>query len=170
MKPNHPVLTPPWIPVGLSTLVLLGLVVVLNQRVPTAQLTSPLANTQPSEVTVTSIHFITKIQWQQRLRSVTSTSSPNGENGNWSSTSAQPETAAVASGVVGQDLWNQDLVPVFAGASYTLSMTPAGRLRLECERSSTEVNVQFSVPLDAISCVLQITGAPGTPWLVSRTP
>ena len=169
MKPNHPVLTPPWIPVGLSTLVLLGLVVVLNQRAPTP-LTSPLVNTQPSEVTITSIHYINRIHWQRHLVPVTSTSSPNCDNGSWSSTSAQPETAAVASGAVGQDLWNQDLVPVIAGASYSVNMTPAGRLSLECERGSTEVNVQFSVPLDANSCVLQITGAPGAPWSVSRTP
>jgi len=167
MKPNRPTLTPPWIPVGLSTLVLLGLVVVLNQRVPTPP--SPRqANSSPSSnVTVTSIQFITKIQWQQRPLSTTTI--PSGVNGNWSNTSASPDVAMVASGAVGLDLWNQDLVPVLTGATYLVSMEPMGHLSLECDTGTVDVSHRFSVPLNANSCMLQITGVAGTAWSVRRT-
>ncbi len=167
MKPNRPTLTPPWIPVALSTLVLLGLVVVLNQRAPIPLFPSQSNSTHRPSVTVTSIHFITKIQWQQRTSPTTTTRS--GGNGNWSDTGASRDVALVASGAVGQDLWNQDLVPVISGAAYVVSMNPLGSLRLECASGSSEVSLQFSVPLNANSCVLQITGAAGTPWSVRRT-
>ena len=167
MKPHRPTLTPPWIPVGLSTLVLLGLVVVLNQRVPAPSFSRPTNDSQPSSVTVTSIQFITKIQWQQRPLPTTTT--PSGANGNWSDTSASPDVAMVASGAVGQDLWNQDLVPVLTGATYLVSMKPLGHLSLECDTGTVDVSPQFTVPLNADLCFLQITGDAGTPWSVRRT-
>ncbi|NBV27253.1 MAG: hypothetical protein EBR99_08075 [Actinobacteria bacterium] len=118
-------------------------------------------------MTVTSIQLITKIEWQHRPLPTTTT--PSGANGNWSDTLAGLDTALVVSGAVGQDLWNQDLVPVISGAAYVVSMNPLGSLRLECASGSSEVSLQFSVPLNANSCVLQITGAAGTPWSVRRT-
>jgi hypothetical protein len=169
MQPNRPTLTPPWMPVGLSTLVLLGLVVVLNQRAPTPLLSRQASGVQPSSVTVTSIHLITKIEWQQRPSPVTTTSTPTSSAGKWPNISASPDTGLVASGTVSQEIWNQDLVPVINGAAYVVSMNPLGSLRLECASGSSEVSLQFSVPLNANSCVLQITGAAGTPWSVRRT-
>ena len=169
MQPNRPTLTPPWMPVGLSTLVLLGLVVVLNQRAPTPLLSRQASGVQPSSVTVTSIHFITKIEWRQRPFSVTTTSTPASSAGKWPNISASLDTGLVASGTVSQEIWNQDLIPVLSGATYMVSMNPSGPLRLECTGGSTEVGLQFSVPLNANSCVLQITGAAGTPWSVRRT-
>jgi hypothetical protein len=167
MKPNRSTLTPPWIPVGLSTLVLLGLVVVLNQRVPAPPSSRQTHSSPSASVTVTSIQFITKIHWQQRPLSKTTI--PSGVNGNWSNTSASPDVAMVASGAVGQDLWNQDLVPVLTGATYLVSMEPLGRLSLECDTGTFDVGHQFSVPLNATSCILQIAGTAGTPWSVRRT-
>ena len=169
MQPNRPTLTPPWMPVGLSTLVLLGLVVVLNQRVPTPLLSRQPSDMQPSSVTVTSIRFITKIQWQQRPLSVTTTSSSTGSAGKWPNTSASPDAALLASGTVNQDLWNQDLLPVLSGATYLVSMKPLGHLSLECNNGAVDVGPQFSVPLDTGPCVLQITGVGGTPCSVRRT-
>lgn len=169
MQPNRPTLTPPWMPVGLSTLVLLGLVVVLNQRVPTPLLSRQASHAQPSSVTVTSIYFVTKIEWQRRPLPVTATSTPASSAGKWPNISASPDTGLIAIGTVSQDLWNQDLVPVLSGATYVVGMNPLGPLRLECTSGSTEVGLQFSVPLTTNSCVLQITGAAGTPWSVRRT-
>lgn len=167
MKPNRPTLTPPWIPVGLSTLVLLGLVVVLNQRVPAPPSSRQTNDSHSPSATVTSIRLITKIQWQQRP--LPTTTSPSGANGNWTDTSASPDVALVASGAVGQDLWNQDLVPVLSGTTYVVTMNPLGHLSLDCVSGSMDVDPQFSVPPSANSCVLQITGVAGTPWSVRRT-
>jgi hypothetical protein len=167
MKPNRPTLTPPWIPVSLSTLVLLGLVVVLNQRAPAPLFSRPNNDPQVTSVTVTSIQLITKIEWQHRPLPTTTT--PSGANGNWSDTLAGLDTALVVSGAVGQDLWNQDLVPVVSGATYRVTMDPLGQLSLECPSGSSDVGIQFSVPPGAHSCVLQITGLAGTPWSVRRT-
>jgi len=40
---------------------------------------------------------------------------------------------------------------------------------LECDTGTVDVSHRFSVPLNANSCMLQITGVAGTAWSVRRT-
>lgn len=156
-------LTLPWIPVGLSSLVLLALVVVLSSP---KGVTSIITKTSVVNHTVTTV--VTKLQIETKtvIRTTGSTSHTTTTQRSWpvvGPTPDHPLTDTI------KDVWGTDAPPVDAGHAYVIQMEPIGHYTLWCSEFHYDVNSQFAVPLDGTNCRVEITGATGTTWTLRVT-
>ena len=149
----------PWIPVGLSSLVLLALVVVLS---------APGAVRKKATATTVVNHTVTSIVTKYQVETKTVFRTPGGTahvttttNRSWPTVGPTPD--APLPGEINPD-WNLDSPPVSAGFNYTVQMNPMGHFTLWCNEFHYDVTSPFFVPVEATDCRLDITGVTGTSW------
>lgn len=149
----------PWIPVGLSSLVLLALVVVLSA--PNVVTTST-TRTSIVNHTVTSIVTKYHVETKTVIRTTGGTARTTTTiNRSWPTVGPTPDTPL--KGEINPD-WNLDSPPVSAGFNYTVQMNPMGNFTLWCNEFHYDVTSPFFVPVAATDCRLDITGVTGTSW------
>ena len=167
MSQSRATTTPPWIPVGLSTLVLLGLVVVLSltpsQRHHSGTPTTTTPNTPSS--TLPPERFITKILWRTTT-TVRQLPSDGGSNESFAVTFPTVTSGKPASGTIGGGQFDISMVGVVAGQHVHVTMTPLGVLNLRCGDEAIPVATDFVVPNATLLCPLELSGIPGTAWKV----
>ena len=148
----------PWIPVGLSSLVLLALVVVLSapSAVPKKTIASVVNHTVTSIVTQYHVETKTVFRTTGGTAHVTTTT-----NRSWPPVGPTPDTPL--HGEIKPD-WGLDGPPVSAGFNYTVQMNPVGNFTLWCNEFHYDVTSPFFVPVAATDCRLDITGVTGTSW------
>lgn len=167
MNQTRTSMTPPWIPVGLSTLVLLGLVVVLSLNPSPPQRTSAITTTSmASSTSVPASQLVTKILWRTPTTVAQRPSEQSNGSGNYTDTFPTVTLGNPASGTVLEAPYDLTGIAVLSRQHIRVTMTPHGMLNLRCGDTGTPVDFDFIVPSTPSSCLLEITGIPGTTWTV----